>query len=465
MPSNDKHALLLLLLLPAVLLLCGSPVSVPKAAAAGNTVRYISDYRGDPDAAVDAVAASGGTLVAIYSQIGILVAESGNPGFAAALGARPNFNYVEEDQIVQWVPPSGVEVSDFTLDNVGDPVTAGPPGSAAFLSRQWNLFTTQTNLAWNVTLGSVDVKVAILDTGICTHHPEMAGKLDAAQSASFVPAANECPDTVAPACAPGACPAWEDRNFHGTHVASIVSSNNLGTASIAPNVRLRAVKVLNCQGSGAFSWVIAGIIYATNSGNDVINMSLGASGTKEGAGHLIDALNKAVNYAETQGVLVVSAAGNEGIDLDHSGNITSIPCQSGSGLCVAATTRNDSLATFSNHGVSAALISAPGGGNPVAPFPAENDNRFILGPCGRHSTVVPVCGTSNFYVFVQGTGQATAHVSGAAALVDSVSPGGPGFRRASQLRDALLQNVDDLGPYGTDNIYGRGRLNVFRAVQ
>jgi subtilisin family serine protease len=125
------------------------------------------------------------------------------------------------------------------------------------------------------------------------------------------------------------------------------------------------VKVLNCAGSGAFSWVIAGILHAVNTGNDVINMSLGAVFPKNatGGGQLVAALNKAVNYAQTQGVLVVSAAGNSAIDLDKDGNLAAVPCQSGSGMCVGATARGDALSSFSNHGLSGPQITAPGGGN------------------------------------------------------------------------------------------------------
>ena len=104
-----------------------------------------------------------------------------------------------------------------------------------------------------------------------------------------------------------------------------------------------AVKVLRSDtGSGAFSWIIQGIMYASGPDvqADVINMSLGATFDRinaggGGSGPLIAALNRAINYATAAGTLCVSAAGNEGVDLNS--RIWSIPAQSGNGMAVAAT--------------------------------------------------------------------------------------------------------------------------------
>lgn len=466
-----KLSLFVLATLLALFLVTQNAALPGRVNAASPAKRYVAAYHGNPDDVADAVAAAGGVLVANHHQIGIVIADSDDPGFAAAVAANPGFDNVTEDVEVQWLPPVESALADEQLSSAPDPVAAASPFGASFLSLQWNIFVTQTNQAWNITQGSAAVKVAVLDTGICAHHIDTSGKVDVAESASFVSDTGPC-GTGLPAPNCPTCPAWEDYQFHGTHVAATISSNNLGTAGIAPNVRLRAIKVLRCTGSGPFSAIINGIMYATLTGNDVINMSLGAVFPKNGGagpgslGQLVAAVNKAVNFAQTQGVLVVSAAGNNGIDLDQDGNLTSVPCQSGSGMCVGATTRNDALATYSNHGVSGPQITAPGGGDPVAPFPATSANRFILGPCSRHSVLIPVCTSGSFrYLFVAGTSQATPHVSGAAALVDSVAPAGPGSYRSSQLRARLLQGADDLGKPGTDNIYSRGRLNTRAAVQ
>src|SRR5829696_6014338 len=96
------------------------------------------------------------------------------------------------------------------------------------------------------------------------HHRDLAGKIDLELSQSFVPAAEEPPDSAAPACI--GCPPWEDRHGHGTRVASIVSTNNSGIAGVAPDVRLVAVKVGNHRDRELVSTLIRGIVYAADVG-------------------------------------------------------------------------------------------------------------------------------------------------------------------------------------------------------
>lgn len=158
---------------------------------------------------------------------------------------------------------------------------------------------------------------------------------------------------------------------------------------MAPEVTMTSVKVLH-DGSGSFSWVIGGILFAADPAAfpgfsgcdraDIINMSLGAVFNKGahgpgigGAGTLIGALNKAVNFAGSKGTLVISAAGNDGLDLGQSGDVTSVPAESGSGLAISATGPLDlagvfgspgdptSPATYSNYGEGTTFVAAPGG--------------------------------------------------------------------------------------------------------
>ena len=432
--------------------------------------RYVAGYELNTDAVIDTIANAGGKVIANYPQIRTIIAESDRAEFAAAVSRDSNFQYVAKDVEVMWIPNPQVDAAG--VQSLAGPGAApqGDPWNAGFFYRQWNMIITQTLQAWQQGfLGSPQVKVAVLDTGICAHHQDLAGKVDAGQSAAFVAEDRPCwGGGPTPNC-PG-CPAWEDYYFHGTHVAGIVSTNNIGTAGMAPNVRLRAVKVLRCTGSGPFSAVIQGIMYAVDTGNDVINMSLGAGFYKNAGpgpgslGLLVAALNKAVNYAQTEGVLVVSAAGNESYDMDKDRNVTFVPCQSGSGVCVGGTTNTDALATYSNHGVSGPQLAAPGGGSP---YSGPWYNRYVWSPCSYHSLLIPACGTIGpiWYLGAYGTSMAAPHVAGAAALVDSIAPAGPGSQRAGQLRNALLKGADDLGKPGTDNIYSQGRLNTLRALQ
>jgi subtilisin family serine protease len=135
-------------------------------------------------------------------------------------------------------------------------------------------------------------------------------------------------------------------------------------------------------------------------------------------------------------------------------------------LCAGATTVSDDVAKYSNTGLTAVALMAPGGGLPLKPFERSPDNEFITSACSRHSTVYPACGegTGSFVLYSNGTSQAAPLVSGAAALVDSLaSP--PGAATPAQLEHKLIQSADDLGKSGPDASYSNGRLNVNRAVR
>ena len=438
------------------------------SAGAQAATQYVVGYNENNVGVVDTITNAGGTVVANYPQTGTIIAKSENPDFASVISANKNFKDVTKDVEVKWLPDIKVDDTNLKKLDIPQPSISSSPFGAVLLPFQWNIFVTKTDLAWGITQGDPAVKVAVLDTGIDSFHIDLIGKVDATQSTSFVTEPSICADSVPPVSF--GAPIWQDRGFHGTHVAGIISTNNIGTAGVAPNVRLRAVKVLDCTGIGSFSSVIQGIMYAADTGNNIISMSLGAYFPKNGGpgpgslGPLVAALNKAVNYAESKGVLVVSAAGNGAIDLNKDKDNIEIPCQSGSGMCVGSTTRSDALSDFSNHGLSGPQIVAPGGGLPVTPFPATVFNENILAPCNSRSVFLPICSSGNFYLGLEGTSMATPQVSGAAALADSIAPKGPGSLSVGQLHNKLLQGADDLGKKGADDIYSKGRLNTLGAV-
>ena len=134
-------------------------------------------------------------------------------------------------------------------------------------SRQWGMDAIDAPQAWNAGQKGEGARVFILDSGIDAEHPDLAPNLNTSLSTSFVPG--------------------EDYNVaagfyfnHGTHVAGIIAAadNSFGVIGVAPECEIVAVKVISeTTGSGAFSWINAGIVYAANNGADVINMSLGAS--------------------------------------------------------------------------------------------------------------------------------------------------------------------------------------------
>lgn len=400
-----------------------------------------------PDGFGAAVTQAGGSVIHSIGAIGVVVT-TGLTDAAAEDLARGN-GKVERDVSLQWVPPPS-DVGTSTMEYEGDGVVAEPhnPATAAFfVPFQWNMRQIQAHTAWSAGAQARGVRVAILDTGLDDKHLDQAGLIDMAASTAFVPSISIVPG-----------PPWRDDHFHGTHVGGIVVANGIGVSGVAPHATLIAVKVLDVNGNGSFGNIIAGIIYATDVKADVINMSLGATFPKNatGGGQLVAALNRAINYAHQNDVVVVSSAGNENADLQHNGNQIKVPCESGVGMCISATGPTDTKASYSNYGSSAIHVAAPGGERGPA-------TSFVLSPCSTYSMQIPACRrplpTSPFrYVFVIGTSQAAPHVSGEAALLRA-----QGYQQASQIITSIEDTSDDLGKPGTDQFYGRGRINAFRA--
>jgi subtilisin family serine protease len=435
-----------------------------------------------PDEFSALVAAAGGTSVRELHEIGIAVARSSSPSFEAALQGVKGIADVVLDNPVDWL--SGVaDLSSLSVlgSEIAAPAPAAHnPASAAFFPFQWNMQVIQADDAWAAGFtGNPDVKVAILDSGIDPKHIEMVGKVSVALSANFTSETSP-PAGLVSADFPVGGPfhSWIDYAFHGTHVAATVATNGIGTSGVAPHVTLIAVKVLDRFGDGTFGNVISGIMHAADVDADIIVMSIGAAFPRncviEGeilpsdCARLLAALNKAITYASRKGALVISAAGNSGMNADSDGNIVWLPAQAGNGMAVSATGRNnepafttfDAFATYSNFGHSLISVAAPGGSG--GSFGIITD-RLVLGPCSRYSTVATLapCRTTNRYILGNGTSVAAPHAAGVAALIDSIAGGA---MTAAQLRTRLQQTADDLGKPGADPFFGRGRVNACRAV-
>ena len=419
--------------------------------ASASSDRHVMEFpAGIPADLAAQVSAQGGTLVRVDDGIGMAVTSGLTDAAADAIAGKA---YNSRDVVAQWIP---------TLEEMGGSVAADASASFApsidatpkspltayfyVTHQQWDMQQIHADAAWaQGRTGIPTVRVAILDTGLDPDHIDQNGTvIDQATSTFFVPSVS-----------PGPGPRWEDDNFHGTHVGGTVTTNNIGTAGTVPNVTLVAVKVLNASGSGSFADLISAIYYATNVHVQVINMSLGALIRREGreAAQLTRLLNKAINYAHAHDVLVVSAAGNSNIDLQHDANYISIPCEAGVQMCISSTGVTDTKASYSNYGTNAINVAAPGG----------DFDRFVLGPCSSHSVIpsLAACKSRNRYLNVIGTSQATPHVAGLGAYLDSQFGG---MLTASQMITSIQQHADDLGKPGVDPFYGKGRINVVATV-
>jgi len=432
------------------------------AAFAGSAVaaptQYLVVSKGnDTSAAVAAVTAAGGTVRYDLSRIGVVSALSENASFAATVAANPAVLSVDADPDIQWFPPGEEAVE------VPASAAATAPNHETFSALQWNLrqiHADQTAAAGFLGQGAV---VAVIDSGINTGHSDLRDNIDFAHSRAFVQTT-----------APGAAFPFEDDNFHGSHVACIIAAevNGTGVQGVAPKATLISLKTQNAAGSGSFSNVIAAIEYAASLGIvDAINMSLGATfdrinqggngggGPDNSTGHFLAALDRAINHATQSGILVISAAGNDGLDLDGSpanggGRIWTIPAQSGNGMAIGATgpiaqANFDRLASYSNYGSSVVSVVAPGGD--------------LVPPKGVVQDLVPSCGnkrgaTVDTFFFAAGTSMATPHVAGLAALL----VGKYGHVGPAKLRALITNSAVTILPTTQQ---GKGRIDAAAALQ
>ncbi len=452
-------------LVPAVLVgLALGLGSGPGSAQVEPTNSYIIQFVDEvPDDIRELVTTAGGTLDRLYWEIGVATATSDDPDFVGELESYVEVGRVTQDMRVKWTPASvPAEKETFALPEGH----AGglDPTAPYFFSCQWTMSQINAPGAWaQDELGDPGVKVAVLDTGIDPNHIDLVGRVDVGNSTSVL--------SFSP-CGLAETGTINDLDFHGSFVASQITSNSIGMAGVAPLTTIVAVKVLSCSGVGSFGDVIAGIMHAANIPSvDVINMSLGAYFAKNlpGAGPLVGALNKAVNFAGSRGKLVVSSAGNSAANLDKDRNFTSVPAQSGSGISIYATDIGDALASYSNFGRSGTWVGGPGGdifGGSTIPLsecliPAVFQDG-ILGAC---SSFVSGCAGDRFYVLDQsGTSFAAPLVSGVAALVDG-KMSNLGSLNGGQLKTILSRTADDLGRKGVDRIFSHGRVNAAQAVQ
>ena len=289
------------------------------------------------------------------------------------------------------------ETSQVLAVEQDQPVTAlsVSPGDDSYYTQQWGFDSSKMNFnaAWNTNnVDGSGVRVAVIDTGVSATHPDLAANV--VQGKDFVETSGQASQN-----------ATIDGNGHGTHVAGIVAAadNAIGVVGGAPHATVVPVRVLDCNGSGAYSAVAAGILWASDSiangggGAQVINLSLGGLASSS-------VMQNAINTAIARGTVVVAAAGNCGQGGSTCNNQSNAPVYPGAYsevLTVGAIQQSGAKATYSNNNTYVD-VAAPGSGVPST-WPSVTGSGHCL------------AGTQ--YECLNGTSMATPHVAALAALV------------------------------------------------
>lgn len=321
-------------------------------------------------------------------------------GVAVSLPSQATEHLVAGIPGVRYVEP------DLVVQALGKPVQQQP---AQVLP--WGVDRVNADAVWAYFTAD-PVKVAVVDTGIDTTHPDLVDNLKGGMSAVWY------------------TESYKDDNGHGSHVAGIVAAvnNSIGVIGVAPAADLYAVKVLDRKGNGYLSDIIEGLQWVVANDLDVVNMSLGTSSYSA-------SFDSAVQQTIASGVVVVAAAGNSG----PGTNTVMYPAKFPGVIAVAATDSSNSLASFSSRGPEVDL-AAPG----VSVFSTYKNQS---------------------YATLSGTSMASPHVAGVAALVLS-SPMGTddanfnGKWDPNEVELRLERTAQDLGATGFDTYFGNGLVRA-----
>lgn len=456
-----------------------------------------------PSNADSIVAAAGGSIVTRYTNVGAVLA-SGTAAVAAALRADARIDAVASAKAVSsslgpMAPPPAAH----------PPLRNAQPGSDPLSNRQWDMDQIRDPQARAISAGKSSVLVGVIDSGLDITHPDLAGQVVASASASCVGGVAN-PDPAV----------WSNDVFgHGTHVGGIIAGakNGVGIVGVAPGVKLAGVKVivddLNDPNAGLIfaDAVVCAIDWAIGHRFDLMNASLLIDPFTGPVDDIfctddpdrlavIKMVRRAVITAAAHDVSLIAAVGNTFTDLaalSHSmpgATCSVLPAGAPTVIGVSAVGVTRQLSFYSNYGRGAVDLTGPGG-DALIPDPAVTDttasgqvlssmpaNSLIYQSAAGWNGQVQDCssGTCATYAYLQGTSQATPHVTGVAALAISR------YGKMGPLALRLLLSATatplpcPVGPYdpgmtgtpatctGTarfNNFYGAGEVDALNVVR
>ena len=503
--------------------------AVPSASSS-RTGRYVVVYDKQVTraAARAAIKAAGGTIVRENRRIGVATVRSSNPRFLAAVARQQSLYGAARNRPIGRAFPELRRKQDIerltSLRRASRGQSSGSlhvnsantRGAEPFAPLQWGMQMIHATAdgSYREERGNHGIKIGIIDTGIDGTHPDIAPNFNRNLSRNFttdIPLVDgPCEDEPDQSCSDAAD---VDENSHGTHVASIVGSpiNKLGVAGVAPHVSL--VNLRAGQDSGYFflQASVDALTYAGDRGIDVVNMSyfidpwlynctnhpLDSPEAQQQQRTIIEATQRALDYAHARGVTLIAAAGNDHTDLGAATKVDTqspnfppgqeytrivdnscldLPTEGNNVLSISSIGPTTRKADYSNYGVEQTTVAAPGGffrddpwvpGSPItvgipnlilAAYPENVAREFgDLNPDGTPNTpfVLRDCRQRKcaYYQYLQGTSMASPHATGVAALI--VSAHGHGNRMDPDAVQQILQDT------ATDHACPEPRLHSY----
>ncbi|MCI0687912.1 MAG: S8 family serine peptidase [Sporichthyaceae bacterium] len=438
--------------------------------------------------AIARVSAAGGTVVANYSQIGVLVVRSTNPAFETAASGAGVEAVASTAALGTPLDESG------TLGTVESTVQAatGDPTGEPLFGLQWDMPQIDVPQAHAVTTGSPEIVVGVLDSGISSTHPDLASQIAKDKSASCLGGVVDTSEA-----------AWNPTTSdHGTHVAGTIAAaiNGVGVTGVAPGVKVASVKVVNDAGFIYPEAAVCGFIWAANHGMQITNNSYFIDPWEFNCRNdarqrpVWQAVQRAIRYAQNQGVLNIASAGNSNVDLQHkfiddsspndgsspveireiNGACLDLPAEAPGVVTVSAVGTQRLKSYYSSYGQGVVDVSAPGGDTRQPDPTVSTIANAVL------STTFNTVTRVNGWGYKQGTSMAAPHAAGVAALALSAHPNLQPGALASFLegtsealpcpagvydpRPGLPQFQAECSGGSRNGFYGAGEVNAFAAV-
>ncbi|MCF3134843.1 S8 family peptidase [Streptomyces olivochromogenes] len=441
-----------------------------------------------------AITAHGGTIVVTYDRIGVIVVHSSNPDFGKEMRAVRGVRSAGATRTAPLSPAGTTDegaVQVLSKAEAAKVARGSAAGEEPLEADQWDLRAIGADKAATINPGSRSVTVGVIDTGVDDTHPDIAPNFSASQSANCV---SGKPDTTYGAWRPA-----DADHYHGTHVAGEIAAarNGIGVAGVAPGVKVASITVAQPDSTQLFypESVVCAFVFAADHGVEVTNNSyyvdpwLYNCMDDPDQRAIVDAVNRAQQYAQRKGTLNVASAGNSNDDLDADALVDAsspddstattrtvdphecfdVPTQLPGVVTVSAVGVKGAKSYYSSYGMGVVDVAGPGGDKYQIPdTPSKN---------GRILSTLP----NNQYGFLQGTSMASPHVAAVAALLKSAHP----YATPAALQALLKAEADNPGcpaePYDgngdgvvdatcvggkrVNGFYGWGVVNALRAVK